>query len=113
VALLQDGQLLAVDVPATIEAGYEWPLMAVRTDERYRTLKMLRDFEHTRSVFPFGATLHYSDARPDAPPETVVGEGRAFLQKQGITDAEVQPIDASIEDVFMALGSTSDGGAPV
>ena len=113
VALLQDGQLLAVDAPETIEAGYEWPLMAVRTEERYRTLNVLRDFEHTRSVFPFGATLHYSDARPDASSETVVEEVRAFLQKQGITDAEVQPIDAGIEDVFMALGSTSEGDATV
>jgi ABC-type multidrug transport system ATPase subunit len=111
VALIQEGQLLAVDPPETIEAGYEWPLIAVQTDARYQALNALRTFEHTRSVFPFGATLHYSDARRDAPPETVGREVDAFLQEQGITDATVQPIDASIEDVFMALGSASEGGA--
>ncbi|MFB6279267.1 MAG: ABC transporter ATP-binding protein [Salinibacter sp.] len=105
VALIQEGQLLAVDPPETIQAGYEWPLVAVETDERYRTLTMLREFEHTRTVFPFGATLHYSDARHDAPPASVADEVRAFLHEQGISDTEVRPIDAGIEDVFMALGS--------
>jgi ABC-type multidrug transport system ATPase subunit len=113
VALIQEGQLLAVDPPETIEAGYEWPLIAVQTDARYRALNVLRTFEHTRSVFPFGATLHYSDARPDAPSDGVAQEVHSFLQKQGITDATVQPIDASIEDVFMALGSASEEDAPV
>lgn len=113
VALIQDGELLAVDPPETIEAGYEWPLLAVQADERYRALTVLRDFEHTRTVFPFGATLHYTDARPDAPPDTVANEVRAFLREQGLTNAEVRPIDAGIEDVFMALGSAFEEDAPV
>jgi ABC-type multidrug transport system ATPase subunit len=113
VALIQDGQLLAVDTPEAIAAGYEWPLIAVRSDERYRTLNVLRTFEHTHSVFPFGATLHYSDARRDAPPAMVAEEVHSFLSEEGIAEAEVYPIDAGIEDVFMALGSTSEEDAPV
>jgi ABC-type multidrug transport system ATPase subunit len=113
VALIQAGELLAVDAPETIEAGYEWPLLAVQTDERYRVLNVLRGFEHTRSVFPFGATLHYSDARRDAPPASVAEEVRSFLHDQGIAEAEVHPIDAGIEDVFMPLGSASEGEASV
>jgi ABC-type multidrug transport system ATPase subunit len=105
VALMQQGQILAVDAPDAIRADYEWPLLAVRTDERHRTLKVLRDFEHTRSVFPFGADLHYSDARTDASPDAVAGEVRAFLHDRGLDDAEVRPIDAGIEDVFMSLGT--------
>jgi len=105
VALIQEGRLLAVDAPETIEAGYEWPLIAVQTEDRYRTLNVLRAFEHTRSVFPFGATLHYSDARRDASPASVAEEVRAFLRDQGIAESEVRPIDAGIEDVFMALSA--------
>ena len=105
VALLREGRLLAVDRPEAIRAGYEWPLVAVRTDERYRALRVLRDYEHARSVFPFGATLHYSDARPDASPRAVADEVRAVLRERGLEAAEVHPIDAGIEDVFMALGA--------
>ena len=105
VGLLQEGSLLAVDAPDTIRAGYKWPLVAVRTEERHRTLKVLREFEHARTVFPFGAELHYTDARTDAAPEAVAEEVRAFLHDAGVDAAEVQPIEAGIEDVFMALGS--------
>ena len=112
VALLQDGEILAVDAPTTIQENYEWPLMAVHTRDRHRTLRVLREFEHTGSVFPFGATLHYADARREAPPEQVAEEVRAYLQARDVT-AEVRPIDAGIEDVFMALGSASDSGESV
>ncbi len=105
VGLIQEGSLLAVDAPDTIRDGYEWPLVAVRTEERHRTLKTLRDFEHTRSVFPFGAELHYTDAR-DASPELVTKEVRAFLHDEGV-EAEVEPIEAGIEDVFMSLSASS------
>jgi ABC-type multidrug transport system ATPase subunit len=105
VALIQQGTILAVDPPDVIRAGYEWPLLAVRSSARYRALNVLRDFAHTRSVFPFGADLHYSDARSDAPPDAVADEVRAFLHDRGIDDAEVRPISAGIEDVFMALGA--------
>jgi ABC-type multidrug transport system ATPase subunit len=108
VALIQEGELLAVDPPETIQAGYAWPLLAVGTDERYRALRVLREFEHTRSVFPFGATLHYTDARQALPPERAADEVRAFLREHGLADAEVSPIDAGIEDVFMALGSAAE-----
>jgi ABC-type multidrug transport system ATPase subunit len=108
VALIQEGALLAVDPPETIQADYAWPLLAVRTDQRYEVLRLLRDFAHTRSVFPFGATLHYTDARQALPPERAADEVRAFLREHGLADAEVSPIDAGIEDVFMALGSAAE-----
>jgi ABC-type multidrug transport system ATPase subunit len=111
VALIQNGALLVVDAPEAIQAGYEWPLVAVQTDRRYEALRLLRDVEHTHSVFPFGATLHYSDARPDASPERVAEEVRTVLRERGI-EAEVHPIEAGIEDVFMDLGSASEKDAP-
>jgi ABC-type multidrug transport system ATPase subunit len=110
VALLQDGQILATDPPAMLREAYAWPLVAVQTDRRHRTLRVLRDFEHAHSVFPFGATLHYSDARQGAPPDQVAEEVAAFLQSNQV-EAQVRPIEAGIEDVFMDLGSASDTGA--
>jgi ABC-type multidrug transport system ATPase subunit len=104
VALLQDGEMLVVDPPEAIQDDYEWPLVAVRTDKRNQSLRALREFEHTQSIFPFGATLHYSDGRRDASPARVADEVQMYLHKQQIR-AEVYPITAGIEDVFMALGA--------
>lgn len=105
VALLQEGTLLSLDTPDALREEYRWPLCAVRTEERYDVLRVLRDYEHTRAVFPFGDTLHYTDARTDAAPESVADELRSFLRARGRAGTEVQPIRAGIEDVFMALGS--------
>ena len=103
VALMQDGRVLAVDTPSAIRGSYAWPLVAVRTEARYRALNVLRTFEHTHSVAPFGADLHYTDARRDADPAAVADAVRTFLHDAGVDAASVRPIDASIEDVFMAL----------
>lgn len=107
VALIQDGRLLAVDPPAAIRERYRWPLLSVRSNQRYRTLKVLRTFDHAHAVFPFGAELHYSDTRDDGVAEQIAAELRTFLRNEGIEEAEVRPIDASIEDVFMDLGSNA------
>lgn len=106
VALIQNGSLLTVDPPRTIRGRYQWPLLAVRTADRHRALKTLRTFEHVRSVFPFGAELHYSDRRTDSSVERLADEVGSFLHDRGFPQAEVHPIDAGIEDVFMALGGS-------
>ncbi|MFZ2493582.1 MAG: hypothetical protein WA208_19045, partial [Thermoanaerobaculia bacterium] len=67
---------------------------------RYPALLALREFEHAHTVFPFGETLHYSDKRTEADPESVAGEVRQFLDAKGFA-ADVEPIAASIEDTFM------------
>ncbi len=107
VGLIQDGTLLAVDAPDAIREGYEWPILSVKAEHRYRVLNVLREFEHVRSVFPFGAELHYTDARADASQIAVADEVRAFLRERGFEQVEVLAIDAGIEDVFMDLGSAA------
>ena len=54
VALMQRGQLLAVDTPEAITRSFDRPLLAVRADDRYRALLALRDYPHTHTVYPFG-----------------------------------------------------------
>jgi len=71
VALMQNGRLLRVDTPATIEAAYERPLLAVKAADRYALLQALRAFPHAHTVYPFGESLHYTDARPTADPDAL------------------------------------------
>jgi hypothetical protein len=103
VALIQEGRILEIDRPAEIGRHYPLPLLAVRTAERYRALLALRRLPHAASVFPFGDTIHYSDARAAMGGAEIAAELRAALLAEGIADAEVAPIAAGIEDSFMAL----------
>jgi ABC-2 type transport system ATP-binding protein len=93
------GRLLAVDTPAAIEAAYERPLLAVKADDRYALLHALRAYPHVHAVYPFGETLHYTDARPAVEPDELC----RYLHECGFDGVEVHPIRAGIEDAFMAL----------
>jgi ABC-2 type transport system ATP-binding protein len=103
VALIQEGRILEIDAPGAIGRHYPLPLLAVRAADRYRALQALRRFPHVASVFPFGDTLHYTDARPGASPQAIAAELLSFLAAEAIPEAEVEPIAAGIEDSFMAL----------
>src|SRR5690606_13511473 len=107
VALVQQGRILVVDEPAAIGRGYPYPLYAVVARNRYRLLGKLQHFPHTRSVYPFSAALHYANARADIAPGQVESEIRAYLSGDGFDNLHVEPIDAGIEDAFMALMRSS------
>ena len=103
VALMQQGQLLAVDEPRAIVARYPLPLLAVRGPRRYRLLMALRRFEHAHTAYPFGDTLHYTDARKGADAGTIADELVWYLEKAGFNGSTVEPTPAGIEDSFMYL----------
>jgi ABC-2 type transport system ATP-binding protein len=110
IALMQHGRLLAIDTPDGVARSFGRPLLAVRVADRYRALRELRhEYPHTVSVYPFGETLHYADARIAVDPETLAGEVRAFLAERGFAAAEVAPTAATVEDSFMALMGAPDG----
>ena len=101
VALVQKGAILATDSPDAIMRSYDRPLFAVSSADRYAALLALRSFPHAHSVFPFGATLHYADARDEVAVATIHSELSAFLAERGIADVSIEAIDATIEDSFM------------
>jgi len=103
VALIQRGRILDVGDPRKIGARFDRPLFAVRGGDRVRLLRALRDHPHAHSVFPFGADVHFTDARADLGAEAAASELRQHLAAQGFTDAGVAVIEPGIEDVFMAL----------
>ena len=101
VALMQAGRFLAVDTPAAISAGFPLPLFAVRAADRIGMLATLRAFPHAAGAWPFGETVHYTDARRDAAPDAVLAELRAWGAAHGLADLEGEMITAGIEDVFI------------
>lgn len=101
VALIQRGKLLAVDTPAAITSSFERPVFAVRASDRYRLLQRMRDNPRVHRVYPFGAALHYTDERTGGDPNEITQSVHSWLHTQGLTDATIEPIPATIEDVFI------------
>lgn len=110
VALIDDGRILRIDRPGAIGGSYDRPLFAVRggsADDRYAILQALRGLPHAVSVYPFGASIHYTDGRDEEPDGEAAAALAADIESRladaGFPGAEVRPIRAGIEDVFMAL----------
>jgi ABC-type multidrug transport system ATPase subunit len=108
VALIQHGRLLAVDTPDAISRSFEWPLFAIQSDQRYRTLLAVRTYQNTRTVYPFGDVLHYTDNRTGTPRGQIEQELRTFLEGQGVHVFGIEPIQATVEDTFMARMGAPD-----
>ena len=108
VALVQQARLLAVDTPSGVTSRFDRPLFGVRTADRYRALLALREYPHTHSVYPFGASLHFTDARFDVPPAIAAGDATSLLVARGMPDVSVEQIAPTIEDAFMALMGSPD-----
>jgi ABC-type multidrug transport system ATPase subunit len=113
VALIQRGRLLAVDAPDAIARSFDRPLLGVRTGQRYQALQAIRGYDHTHSVFPFGESLHFADARPQLLPDRAAADLRTYLESNGIRDAQIAPIAATVEDTFMdRMAGNPDGQGP-
>jgi len=119
VALIQRGSLLAIDAPDLIAQSFDRPLFAISAARlpapgagRYHTLLALRERRQTHAVYPFGDTLHYTDARRDLPAEQIARELRAFLGSLGLASADVKQIAPTVEDTFIArMGTVEEGRA--
>ena len=102
VALIQRGRLLAIDTPDAIASSFDRPLFAVRSDQRYATLRALREYPHTNTAYPFGESIHFTDKRLDLDAEQQQRELQAFLGTRSVGSPRVEPATPSVEDTFMA-----------
>ncbi len=100
IALIQSGNILAVDTPAAIVESYPEKLYAVRSGAIPRLLQDVRSYQNTRSCFSFGEALHLSfiDDHPGA-----VSDLRAYLASSGHRDADIQETVPTVEDCFIRL----------
>ncbi|MGI9625956.1 MAG: ABC transporter ATP-binding protein [Longimicrobiales bacterium] len=111
VALMQRGSLLATGTPEELVDQYPLPLVEVRGADRYRLLTELRTAPNAHSVFPFGETLHYTDARHDLTSAMAANEVEAFAASRGLTGVSAVAVPPGIEDTFMFLMGGPEGPA--
>ena len=99
VALIQEGRILRIDTPETIVKSFEKLLYGIRTENRFRAIRMLKHYPFAESVHAFGESIHYTDKRNT----TDTGELKNYLKAHGIEDAEIVEIEPGIEDCFMSM----------
>jgi len=111
VALLQYGEILALDTPQQITAAFQKPLFAVRSDDMYRLIRDLRSLEGVAGCYAFGEFAHLT-LQPTESSAPATGQAtqnrqttavRDFLLAKNHRNIEVKPIAASIEDCFIEL----------
>jgi len=100
VALLHDGQLLALDQPSRLQAALAGQLLEVVVDAPRPPLDLLARVPGVRDVQSFGDRAHVravGDAR------TLARDVDAALKAAGLRAIDLRPIGASLEDVFIDL----------
>lgn len=105
IGLMDHGQLIAVSTPQGVARLFDRPLLGVRTTDRHRALTTLRAYPSAHSVLPFGDVIHVADARQEPDRQQCARDLRQYLGSHGMPDADVQVLDASVEDVFIQLMS--------
>jgi ABC-2 type transport system ATP-binding protein len=99
VALLNQGGLLALDVPAALTGSLPGALYEVLVSDHRRAAEVLRDVPGVHDVQMFGERAHVRLDREDG---TALDALTRRLTAAGIEVAGIRPIATSLEDVFIA-----------
>ncbi|MFV0419730.1 MAG: ABC transporter ATP-binding protein [Dysgonomonas sp.] len=103
IALIRDGRFLQVDTPQAIIDQYPEILWSVQSNEMYKLLKDLRQYDMIKSCFSFGEVHHITvDKGLD------VDMLNEYLIEKGHTDIEIRTIQPSIEDCYMLLAKKAE-----
>lgn len=103
VALMQNGQILAIDKPDLINLQFSKPLWAVKAASMYSLLKTFKKWEAVESCYSFGEYYHVVMKSNINGEEAI----KTYLLQYQFLDIEVHQITANIEDSFMALMNKS------
>ena len=99
VALLHEGRLLALDRPDALRATLPGALFEVIVSDHRRAPDVLKRIPGVTDVQMFGERAHVLMDRGDAAAADLLA---SVLARAGLTVASVRPLDASLEDVFIA-----------
>ena len=99
IALIQNGQFLKIDTPQQIIGQFNQTLWAVSSDRMSKLYADLHHINGIKSCFAFGDT-HHITVEPD---KLTMSELRNRLAEFSHTTVEIKPIEATIEDCFMAI----------
>jgi ABC-2 type transport system ATP-binding protein len=109
IALLHEGQVLALDRPAALRSSLKGTLFEVVVPSSRQALDRLSGRQDIASAQVFGDRLHVWIDHGDR--ESATQTANAALSAAGVTPQSVRPIVPSLEDVFIARITEKDSRA--
>ena len=98
IALMLDGNLLSVDTPQNIMNSYPKPLFAIKAENMYHLLEVLKSYPQHGESYAFGEAAHFT-FKDQADPAGL----EQFLRAKGIQEIQIKDTPATIEDSFIHL----------
>jgi ABC-type multidrug transport system ATPase subunit len=98
VALMQEGSILSTGTPASIINAFTDPMLAVKSENMYRLLQDLQQFEDTKDSYAFGE-YHHAVMKVD----NHKGKLDDYLHAKGHQQVEIKTAAVDIEDCFLKL----------
>jgi ABC-2 type transport system ATP-binding protein len=108
VALLNEGRVLALDRPQTLQESMDGTMLSLRTDRPRETRDLLRRSALVRGAALFGETVHARLAAGRDAASVV-----AALTRAGIAVERAQEVEPSLEDLFIHLVGAAASPTPV
>ena len=99
VALIQKGEILSIDTPKGIAAGFKKSLWAIRANEMFHLMNAIKADVSVESCYPFGQ-FHHVVFKTQNDGQTKLEE---IAMKGHYSNVEIKSIEPNIEDCFMAL----------
>jgi len=99
VALIQNGSIFSIAPPDQIVNDFGRPLYRVQASKKSTLIQDMRNYEHSRSVFIFGDSIHYTDTNETADINSIY----QYLDEKKYTGIKIEQIEPGIEDCFMEL----------
>ena len=98
VALLQEGRVLLTDKPASIPDIYGERLFAIKAENKYRLITLLKSLPTVTSVNPFGDSVHITLSESESANSLLKS-----VKKELPGPVEIIEINPGIEDTFLKL----------
>ena len=98
IALMREGEFIAVDTPANIIADYKQTLWSVKGDNLSSMLADIRSFPQVETSFAFGDEHHITVDQ-----NLKKEELNDYLTEKGYTNVSINEITPTVEDCFLAL----------
>ena len=98
IALMREGEFIAIDTPDNIIAAYEQTLWSLKGDNLSSMLTDIRAFPQVKTSFAFGDEHHIT-----VDPNLTKEELNNYLSEKGYTNISINGITPTVEDCFLAL----------
>jgi ABC-type multidrug transport system ATPase subunit len=102
VALMQKGELMAVDTPENIVKNYSGQLWQVKSNNMHSLVNDVAEIgKQIKLVFRFGETVHFTTFQAEE--ESVLKTVNHALQTKGHSEINTNRVEPQVEDCFLAL----------